>query len=172
MRLSAERYQSVQFSMANAGNPIDGSVATLFWRRDGDVDFSTNRSVSVAVGNGGGWQDKEFDLSTHPDWSGEIVQLRFDPILYGDNHSLGVDFIRPIAAQAVEDAPEVLLTADVIHWDGAPYQQYTLQSSSDLSENSWTDLATDVLFDGPLMLHSVSQTNSMQFFRLQTSPGP
>ncbi len=174
MRLSAERYQRVEFSMANAGNPADASVATLFWKRTGDADFSTNRSVSVAIGNGGGWQDKEFDLSTHPDWSGEIVQLRFDPVLYGDNHSIGIDYIRPIVADAVapEDVPDIHLQGDTLHWAGLPYQQYTLQSSSNLSDNSWTDLMSDVSFDGPLMLHSIVRTNSASFFRLQTSPGP
>ncbi len=174
MRLSADRYQSVQFGIANAGNPIDGSISTLFWRRDGDAGFSTNRSVSVAVGNGGGWQDKEFDLSSHPDWNGEIVQLRFDPILYGDDHAVGIDYLRPISTNMVlqEDAPEVQLTDGVIHWDGFPYQQYTLQVSTNLAENRWTDLQGDILFDGPLMLQPVSQTNSTKFFRLQTSPGP
>ena len=174
MRLSAERYQSVQFGVANAGNPIEGSVATLYWRREGDVDFSTNRSVSVAIGNGGGWQAGTFDLRVNPEWNGEIVQLRLDPIAYGDDHALGVDYIRPISTNMImqEDAPEISLTDDVIHWDGAPYQQYTLQSSSNLSDNSWTDLAGEIFFDGPLILHSVSRTNSVQFFRLQTSPGP
>ncbi len=174
MRLSAERYQTVEFGMANAGNPAEGSIATLFWKRDGDADFSTNRSVSVAVGNGGGWQDKAFDLSSHPDWSGEIVQLRFDPVLYGDDHAVGIDFIRPIATGEVDpdDAPDIQMTGDVLYWAGAPYQQYTLQGCTNLSENSWDDLVGDLLFDGPLMLQPVSQTNSTQFFRLQTSPGP
>jgi hypothetical protein len=174
MRLSAARYLSVEFGMANAGNPVDGSVATLFWRRDGDADFSTNRSVSVAVGNGGGWQDKTFDLSTHPDWSGEIVQLRFDPVVYGDDHAVGVDYLRPIATNAVTqaDAPDIHLEKDTLFWEGAPYQQYTVQVSTNPVGDGWIDLQSDILFDGPLMLHSVSRTNPVSFFRLQTAPGP
>ena len=171
MRLSADRYERIEFSMANAGNPAPGSTATLFWRRDGDAAFSTNRSVSVAVGNGGGWRTKEFDLSTHPDWNGEIVQLRFDPVLYGDDHAVGIDFIRPIATQSVM-APELKGSGDVLHWEGAPWHRYTLQSSTNLSAGSWIDLVRDVPFDGPLMLNPVERTKSAQFFRLQTSPGP
>ncbi|QHI69151.1 hypothetical protein [Tichowtungia aerotolerans] len=178
LRLNAERYQSVLFGIANAGNPIDGSVATLFWKREGDADFSTNRSVSVAVGNGGGWQIKEFDLSAHPQWTGEIVQLRFDPVAYGDDHAIGVDFIRPISAAAIAqgDAPDIQMKNDMLYWVGAPYQQYTLQVSTNLSENSWTDAenAVNLPWSDSVMFHPLAATNrpARAFYRLQVSPGP
>lgn len=176
MRLSAERYQSVQFGIANAGNPIEGSVAMLFWRREGDADFSTNRSISVAVGNGGGWQDKVFDLSSHAEWTGEIVQLRLDPILYGDNHALGVDYIRPISAAAIapEDVPNIQMKDGMLYWTGAPYQQYTLQVSTNLAGDSWTEKegAVGLPWSDSVMLHSLTNFSAKGFYRLQVSPGP
>ena len=97
MRLSAARHKQVVVRMANDGNPVEDSVAHLFWRRAGDAGFSEARSIAIPVASGGGWAKYTFDVASNPDWNGEIVQLRLDPVIAGDGHAIGVDYIRPVA---------------------------------------------------------------------------
>ena len=183
MRLRASRYPQVVVSMANAGNPVDGSVAQLYWKRLGDADFTEDRSVQVSVGNGGGWKKYTFDTGSNTNWNGEIVQFRFDPVLYGDGHSVGVDYIRPVADTVIEGNEPALhldvsegLDRTVFYWDGVPYQQYTLQRSTNLVANAWTDVAhaVDLPFSNSLMEQMPSETNqpSCAYYHLLVSPGP
>jgi hypothetical protein len=173
MRLSAARYPAVSIHLANAGNPAEDSTAQLFWRRDGDADFSASRSVSVPVSNGGGWATYRFEVGTHSNWIGEIVQLRIDPVIAGDDHAVGVDFIRPLTAAVLpEDAPQIQMDRETIFWEGAPYQQYIVQQATNLLSGSWIDLTEAAPFSDSVMTHVTEQTNSAAFFRLLTAPGP
>jgi len=182
MRLSADRYKQVVVRMANAGNPGGSSVAQLFWRRAGDVGFSETRSVTMPVANHGGWGKYTFDMSLNPEWNGEIVQLQLDPIASGDGHAIGIDYIRPVVG-SVAAGDGFALKGDlsggldhVLYWDGVPYQQYTLQQSTNLVDGPWTDVSDfiDVPFSGPLMQWTLTETNrpSAGFYHLQASPGP
>ncbi|QHI69166.1 hypothetical protein [Tichowtungia aerotolerans] len=92
--VDAEMYPKVIVKMANAGNPAAASVAQLFWKCTGDTSFSEARSKKVNIGNGGGWVEYTFDMTNDPDWHDEIIQLRLDPIYYGDGHAVGIDYIR------------------------------------------------------------------------------
>ena len=87
-------YPKVKVKLANAGNPVAASVAQLFWKCSGDTSFSEARSKKMNISNGGGWVEYTFDMTGDPDWHDEIVQLRLDPIYYGDGHAIGVDYIR------------------------------------------------------------------------------
>jgi hypothetical protein len=173
MRLSAERYPAVAVRLANDGNPAEYSVAQLFWKRCEDIIFSEDRSVSIPVSNGGGWATYNFDVGTHSNWMGEIVQFRLDPVLAGDDHAVGVDWIRPLTAAVLpEDAPQIQMAGDTLFWEGTPYQQYIVQQSTNLLSGGWIDLTEAAPFSDSVMTHSAAQTNSASFFRLLTAPGP
>lgn len=182
MRLSADRYKQVVVRMSNDGNPIASSIAQLFWRRNWGEGFSESRSVSVTVANDGEWGKYTFDMSSNPEWNGEIVQLRLDPIMSGDGHSVGIDYVRPVVDSIIV-GDGFALKGDlsggvdhVLYWDGAPYQQYTLQQTTNLIDGLWLDVDgfVDVPFSSPLMQWTLSETNrpSSGFYRLRGSPGP
>jgi hypothetical protein len=173
MRLSAERYPAVAVRLANDGNPSADSVATLFWRRTGDSGFSEARSVSVPISNGGGWATYRFEVGTHSNWTGEVVQLRLDPVIAGDDHAVGIDFIRPLTAAVLpKDAPQIQMDGETLFWEGAPYQQYIVQQSTNLLSGRWIDLTEAAPFSDTVMTHTAAQTNTASFFRLLTAPGP
>lgn len=92
--VDTELYPKVKVKMANAGNPAAASVAQLFWKCSGDTGFSEAQSKKVNIGNGGGWVEYTFDMTGDLDWHDEIIQLRVDPIYYGDGHAIGIDYIR------------------------------------------------------------------------------
>ena len=182
MRLSADRYKQVVVRMANMGNPPGGSAAQLFWRRSGDAEFSESRSVKIPVSNNGSYDKYTFDMSSNPEWNGEIVQFRLDPIVSGDGQPVGVDYIRPVV-ESVVAGDGFNLKGDVsggvdhiLYWDGVPYQQYTLQQSTNLVDGAWEDVDgfVDVPFTGPLMETTLTESNrpAAGFYRLQASPGP
>ncbi|RKX45478.1 MAG: hypothetical protein DRP64_04660, partial [Verrucomicrobia bacterium] len=90
MHLGTDRYKQVVVCMANMGNPAGNSTAQLFWRRSGDAGFSESRSVAMPVSNSGTYDKYTFDMDSNPEWNGEIVQLRLDPIVSGDGQPIGV----------------------------------------------------------------------------------
>ncbi|RKX44161.1 MAG: hypothetical protein DRP64_07030, partial [Verrucomicrobia bacterium] len=123
-----------------------------------------------------------FDMDSNPEWNGEIVQLRLDPIASGDGQPIGVDYIRPVVGSVLEGDVSDLKgdlsggVDHVLYWDGVPYQQYTLQQSTNLVEGSWVNASgfVDVPFTDSLMQQTLADTNrpSMGFYRLLVSPGP
>ena len=181
MRLNALLYKRVLIRMANAGNPAAASVAQLYWKRSSDTEFSDDRSVSVAVGNDGGWKEYVFDMHSCTNWSGEINQLRFDPVLYGDGHSVGVDYIRPsVDSISASNAPALGLNLvsgnRTLFWKSSPYQQYTLQCSTNLTSGLWltVDGFSQKLPEDSLMQYSPVNINTSgrAFYRIDVSPGP
>lgn len=92
--VDADMYSNVKVKLANAGNPVVASVAQLFWKCSGDTGFSEARSKKVNIGNGGGWVEYTFDMTDDLGWHDEVIQLRLDPIYYGDGHAIGIDYIR------------------------------------------------------------------------------
>ena len=182
MRLRADRYKQVVVRMANMGNPSDGNLAQLFWRRSGDAGFSESRSVQLPVSNSGTYDKYTFDMSSNAEWNGEIIQLRLDPIASGDGHSIRIDYIRPVVESVVAGNVSNLKgdvsggVDHVLYWDGVPYQQYTLQQSTNLVDGAWEDIdgLVDVPFTGPLMETTLTESNrpAAGFYRLQAAPGP
>ncbi|NOU36321.1 MAG: hypothetical protein HOO88_06090 [Kiritimatiellaceae bacterium] len=180
MRLNASLYQRILIRTANAGNPVAASIAQLYWKRSGDAEFSDDRSVSLAVAAGGGWKEYLFDVSGNTNWSGEIIQLRFDPVLYGDGHSVGVDYIRPVTdSVSATNAPSLTLALggapDTIFWKSRPYEMYTMQTSTTLVNAVWTDVPgfSSMQPDDSVMQYSIAQTNrsGSGFFRVLVMPG-
>ena len=181
MRLNASLYKKVLIRMANAGNPVGSSVAQLYWKRSNDTDFNGIRSVSVSVGNGGGWKEYIFDMSGNTNWNGEITQLRFDPVLYGDGHSVGVDYIRPVVESvSVSNAPVLTMASAsrpaTIFWPSRPYEMYTVQSSTSLVNAVWTDIPgfEEMLPSDSILQYPFSQTSLPDhgYFRIRVFPGP
>lgn len=180
IRMSADRYKQVVMRMANMGNPSIHSWAQLFWRRSGDASFSESRSASVSVSNDGIYQKYTFDMASNSEWNGEIVQLRLDPIAFGNGHPFGIDYIRPmvdfVATEEASFSGNFSGGDGVLFWKGSPYQQYTLQQSTNLIDGSWMDVPgfVSIPFSDSLMQWSLSDSNrpSAGFYHLQTTPGP
>jgi len=93
LSLDASSYSKIIIRMANDGNPLATSRLQVFWTRTDSTNFTEGISASVDVSNGGGWATYTLDLSSNVEWRGEITRLRIDPILSGDNHSVGIDYI-------------------------------------------------------------------------------
>jgi hypothetical protein len=179
MRLIAALYRSVLIRMANAGNPSAAGTARLYWQRTDDTDFAEDRTVSISVGNGGGWKEYSFDVAGNTNWNGEIKRLRLDPVLYGDGHSVGVDYIRPVVDSIpVSNIPVLGLdsVSRTLFWNSYPYQQYTLQYSTSLTSGTWSTLNgfSQQLSDSPMMQYSPTNadTSGSMFYRLEILPGP
>ena len=135
----------------------------------------------MPVGNGGGWKEYVFDVGGNTNWTGEITQLRFDPVLYGDGHSVGVDYIRPVAdSVSISNAPLLMWASSgksaTIFWNSRPYEMYTVQTSTTLVNAVWTDVPgftaaqpTDSVFQYPVANTNLSNCG---FFRVRVTPGP
>jgi|GEM_PF-1576410 len=181
MRLNASLYRRILVRTANAGNPVAASVAQLYWKRVGDAEFSDAQAVSVSVNNGGGWKEYGFDVGDNTNWIGEITQLRFDPVLFGDGHSVGVDYIRPVVdSVSISNAPLLMWASSgesaTIFWNSRPYEMYTMQTSTTLVNAVWTDVPgftatqpTDSVFQYPVANTNLSNCG---FFRVRVTPGP
>ena len=94
IRIDADTFTAVKVKVANAGNPAAASVAQLYWKCNGASSFTETCSQKVNIGNGGGWVEYTFDMTSNTNWCGEITQLRLDPVYYGDGHGIGIDYIR------------------------------------------------------------------------------
>ena len=181
MRLNTSLYKQVLIRMENDGNPMAGGTAQLYWKRSGDSGFSGTQSVSIAVINDGGWRKYTFDMSSDPGWNGEIVQLRLDPVMYGDGHNIGVDYIRPVTvSNSFAKTPALTLISNIrplsMFWKSRPHEIYTVQTSTDLVNGVWANAPdfTDQLPSDLIMFYSLSPTNLIPrgYLRLQSSPGP
>ncbi len=93
LNLEAATHPTIHLLVANDHNPASSSTLRIYWDRFGSSGFWEARSVSVPVSNGGGWQTLNVDMSSNPEWSGEIAHIRIDPISSGDGHAVGFDEI-------------------------------------------------------------------------------
>jgi len=91
LTVEAATHPTLRLIVANDGNPGASSNLQGFWERFGEPGFSEAWSISVDIGNGGGWETLDLDMSAHPEWRGEIARLRIDPVRSGDGHSIGID---------------------------------------------------------------------------------
>jgi len=86
-------HKKVQIKMANAGNPAKYSYIKMYWKGKNDNSFSEARSAYKRIYNDGGWRT----YTLYPNWSGEIKQIRIDPIA-GYEKGIVID---EISAEAV-----------------------------------------------------------------------
>ena len=95
-RINTSLYKKVVIRMANVGN-TGNPAAQIYWKRSRDAGFSEACSQTVVVGTDGSFADYTFDMSANANWTEEVVQLRFDPVMQGNNGNISVDYIRPVA---------------------------------------------------------------------------
>ncbi len=93
LAMDASRLRTLTLSFANDGNPASTSRMQVFWKRRGDAGFDEARSLWLTVPNDGGWRTSTLDLGTHSQWNGTIEQVRIDPVIRGDGHAVGFDWI-------------------------------------------------------------------------------
>ena len=93
LELEAATHPTLHLVVANDHNPAATSVLKVYWDRFGEPGFREAWSISVPIGNGGGWETLDIDMSAHPAWTGEIAHLRIDPVVSGDGHAVGFDEI-------------------------------------------------------------------------------
>ncbi len=94
VNINASSYSKIEIKMANDHNPIETSKLQIFWTSSDDNNFSEAKSSGlINVSNGGGWGTYTIDLTTNTEWRGEITKIRIDPIMQGDGHSIGIDYI-------------------------------------------------------------------------------
>ncbi len=91
--VAASGYSTLSVTMANDGNPADGSRMQIFWSTRADTAFSEARSTWVDVSNDGVSATYTIDLASLPAWTGTIERIRIDPITYGDGHGLSIDSV-------------------------------------------------------------------------------
>ncbi len=74
-----------------------GNAIGLFWRSSTSPAWGPDKEMPVRVPADGEWHEVEWDLSDHPLWSGNIVQLRLDiePADAPAGTVLDVDWVRP-----------------------------------------------------------------------------
>ncbi len=93
LTIEAATHTNIKIVIANDHNPAETSILKIYWDRFGDRGFREGWSKSIAINNGGGFQTINLDMSNTPGWSGEIHQLRVDPILSGNGNGVGFDSI-------------------------------------------------------------------------------
>lgn len=93
LSLDAASHGTLRVTMANNGNPPASSRMQVFWSHRRAPGFSEAKSLWIDVDNSGAWSTYTLDLASHPEWTGEIEEIRIDPILYGDGHDIGLDSV-------------------------------------------------------------------------------
>jgi len=93
LNIDASAYSKIMIKMANDHNPADSSILQVFWTRSDSTGFTESKSSLISVSNAGGWATYTLNVGSNAEWRGEITQIRVDPILSGDNHSVGIDYI-------------------------------------------------------------------------------
>lgn len=97
MKMDANEFKQVKIRMMNNHNDVPGTNwgtrATLFWKHDADTTFSGARSKQITISNDGTYAEYTFDMTGNADWSGEITQLRFDPVIQGSGQPIAIDYI-------------------------------------------------------------------------------
>ena len=65
----------------SAAYQTNAKSARLYWRQNGDTfKFIPEKSITFPIQGDGTYRTYEIDLSKHPEWKGNIIQLMFAPI--------------------------------------------------------------------------------------------
>ncbi|MFA6173779.1 MAG: hypothetical protein WC701_08825 [Kiritimatiellales bacterium] len=99
IRVDPDAFTKVYVRMANFGGAAANAAAYLHWKQTGMANFDGLHCQRVNnITNNGIWVEYTFDMANNTNWGGsastEIKQLRLDPILNGDGHDIGIDYIR------------------------------------------------------------------------------
>jgi len=93
LQVNAQHIKKIQIKIANDHNPQQYSTLQVFWKRSDQNFYSEAKSKMIPITSNGGWYTYTIDLSQHPEWKGNITQIRIDPILAGDGHWIAIDYI-------------------------------------------------------------------------------
>jgi Putative collagen-binding domain of a collagenase/Protein of unknown function (DUF4038) len=90
----------------------------LYWKVAGDSGFTEARSQTFTLLGGGVSHTFLFDLSGDPNWTGQITQLRLDPVATGHGGSVAIDFVRLLTTSMLGDynGDSVVDSEDYIMW--------------------------------------------------------
>ena len=90
--------------------------AQLFWTVDGEGSFSEQRSQRFTLLPDGDLHTYQLELSTDPDWTSTITQLRFDPVATSHGGIVSIDSIRLLTPVAVPEPATCSLLAVAAGW--------------------------------------------------------
>ncbi|MDR0870872.1 MAG: glycoside hydrolase family 99-like domain-containing protein [Planctomycetaceae bacterium] len=90
-RCPSVNFKSVKFRMKT--NVAKEDKLTFYWKNDNGKDFSEAAGISAVVKPSDVFLDYTLDLAANPNWSGRILQLRFDPVASA-NVNVEIEFIR------------------------------------------------------------------------------
>lgn len=93
LQVDARRIKKIRIKIANDHNPRKNAILQVFWKRSDQNFYSESKSKMITISSNGGWYTYTIDLSKHPEWKGNITNIRIDPILAGDGHWIAIDYI-------------------------------------------------------------------------------
>jgi len=109
----AEVATIVEIRMSNSDTDAH---AQLFWTVDGEGSFSEQRSQRFTLLPDGDLHTYQLELSTDPDWTSTITQLRFDPVATSHGGIVSIDSIRLLTPVAVPEPATCSLLAVAAGW--------------------------------------------------------
>lgn len=81
LAIDGESVETVSLRVHFEEPPSSGSTASLFFKRQGDSTYGSERHVPAAVAAQRGWQIVTFPVGESPSWRrSTIIQLRIDPL--------------------------------------------------------------------------------------------
>jgi hypothetical protein len=96
-KMDSDLFKKVEVRMCNnviGTANLDYNHADLFWKRAGE-GFSGERWARVSsINTGGSTNVYVFDMTSNTNWAGEIIQLRLNPVIQGENQNISIDYIR------------------------------------------------------------------------------
>lgn len=89
LNLNSLHNKKVTIRMANNGTSARYSKMQIFWQTKREKYFSESKSKIINISNHGGWSTYTINLGHD-----KITRIRIDPLIRGDGHGIGIDYIR------------------------------------------------------------------------------
>ncbi len=99
----------------------DESYWEVFWQRDSDSSFASDRRMRFELFADGSWVRYVFDLSSNSLWSGRLSQLRLDP--HEGNGTVRLRRVRLLEPQSSYPPPLDLGDVSWLHTDVSGWSQ-------------------------------------------------
>jgi ribosomal protein L31 len=88
INIPAADYSHIYLKMASQTD----ACGEIYFRRRGDASFTGSQYVNLPIVADGGDEYLIVDMSSHPAWTGNIIQLRLDPACEAvNNHAVRID---------------------------------------------------------------------------------
>ncbi len=117
----------VQIRQRSSVDPAaDSEVITMQWKREGDTEFSDDRSISISPNSPDPWEritklnHCNFEAWKHPLWQGNIVDIRFllPPKPVGTIYNIDSIFTAFDTRHPVTNTGYILGAVDYFRWTG------------------------------------------------------